>query len=339
MKMNFMHNSRIRRLIYAVLIINVVLIVSTITIFAYRVNYVGVIFLTSFSLVNTVFLFVILRYVYHELYTLSDMLTKATNGNIEFSKDNFQEGILSGLQYQFAILFERLDRTSSKLTTEKEKMSELITELSHQIKTPISAIKLFNSLLQDELSKEYTSNIIYKMGMEAEKLEWFSKVLLDISKLETGLINLEPQELYFEDLVSESINSVYPKSRIKNIEIKGEIDSSLKIKLDKKWTKEALINILDNAIKYTENGGKINIFTKSSHVSDRIIISDTGRGILKEDIPHIFKRFYKGKNARTEEGTGIGLYLASEIIEMQNGAIKVSTEINKGTTFEIVFYK
>ncbi|XMB66619.1 HAMP domain-containing sensor histidine kinase [Mycoplasmatota bacterium zrk1] len=334
-----MNNVKLKGLIYSVLLLDIILIISTITVFVFELIDVGIIILISISFINTIILFIILRYVYKELYDLSDMLTKATNGKMQFSKQNYQEGILSGLHYQFARLFERLDRTSNKIITEKEKMSELITELSHQIKTPVSAIKVFNSLLHQDLKNDDRIKMISKMQMEVEKLEWFSKVLLDISKLETGLINLEPQVVSIEDLISESVNSVYPKSRIKKIEIRGDIESSLKINLDKKWTREAIINILDNAIKYTDFGGEIYISTRSSYVSDKIIITDTGRGIVKEDIPHIFKRFYKGKNTKTEEGTGIGLYLASEIIEMQNGTIKVSTKINEGTTFEIVLYK
>lgn len=264
--------------------------------------------------------------------SLNNTLSKAAHGDI--TEKEYKEGIFKSIEHQFRLLFSRIQDQKEKHIKEKENLNELITELSHQIKTPISSIKLFNELLI-ELEE---SEILLNMRTEIDRLEWLSKVLLDISKLETGLIQFNSESMQVRNLINESVSAVYAKANLRNVEIIGDLDSDFTILADSKWTKEALINILDNAIKYTDAGGKIMISTQCNSLTKRIIIEDNGIGIHKKDIPHLFKRFFKGENTIKNEGTGIGLYLASEILSMSNASIKVKSTLNIGSKFEIVFH-
>lgn len=267
-----------------------------------------------------------------KLDQLSETMSKAAHGHLPDKA--YDEGIFASLEHQFYLLFSRLEDQKQQNINEKEKMSELITELSHQIKTPVSSIKLFNELLIEENDSE----MLQKMKSEVNRLEWLSKVLLDISKLETGLIQYTPKTVAIQTIMTEVINNLYSKASSNNIEIIGDFKSNFEVEVDEKWTVEAFINIIDNAIKYSKPNSKIEVSTVSNSITNRVIIKDTGIGIPKKDIPYIYNRFYKGENTRTEEGTGIGLYLASEIFSMSNTSIKVKSELNQGTTFEIIFY-
>lgn len=267
-----------------------------------------------------------------DISSLNNTLSKAAHG--EITDKEYKEGIFKSVEHQFRLLFGRIEDQKEKHIKEKENLNELITELSHQIKTPISSIKLFNEIL----IKDEESDVLVSMKTEIERLEWLSKVLLDISKLETGLIQFNSDSIYVKELINESISAVYAKAEVKGIEIIGNLEKDFLVLADPKWTKEAFINILDNAIKYTENGGQIIISTQCNALTSRVIIEDNGIGIHKKDIPNLFKRFYKGENTLKNEGTGIGLYLASEILSMSNARIKVKSSLNIGSTFEVVFH-
>lgn len=289
---------------------------------------------------NGTLIYFLIFYINKRIENINNMLTNAINGNVDIGNDQYNEGILYSMQYQFAMLFSRINDSNNRLSEEKENIHKLITELSHQIKTPLSSIKIFNTLLNDsDIELVERDNIIYKMEKEIDKLDWLSSLLLDISKLETGLIKLNTEETDISKLITDSINAVYIQSMKKQIEIQCDIPKNITIALDKKWTKEAFINILDNAIKYTDENGSIEILVKQSAISDKLIFKDNGRGISTKDISHIFERFYKGENSDTENGTGIGLYLADKIIRMQGFSIKVKSQIDVGTEFEITIYK
>jgi signal transduction histidine kinase len=182
------------------------------------------------------------------------------------------------------------------------------------------------------------NNMISKMDDEINKIEWLVSSLTEISKLETGLIQLDIKKNDISKTITQAVNSVYISASKKNIDIIMKKSSNNHFHYDEKWTKEAIVNILDNAVKYTDVYGTITIECVDNVISHKIRITDTGRGIRKEDIPFIFNRFYKSNETGLEEGIGVGLYLAKEIMKSQDGSIKVYSNKGEGTTFELIFY-
>ncbi|WP_339365569.1 sensor histidine kinase, partial [Vallitalea maricola] len=248
-------------------------------------------------------------------------------------------GTLYRIDYQLDKLISKLYNNNENLIDEKKKLNTLVTEITHQLKTPVAAIKLFNSLLdKDNIEDAEKNNIISKMNDEINRVQWFVSSLTEISKLETGLIQLDIKENDINETITQAVNSIYISARQKNIEITMKKNSTNYFCYDSKWTKEAIVNILDNAVKYTDTDGTITIECVNTVMSNKIRITDTGRGINEEDIPFIFNRFYKSDKTGLYEGIGVGLYLAKEIMKSQDGSIKVYSQIGRGTTFELIFY-
>lgn len=292
--------------------------------------------------INCIIGYVLLRYINKKLRKINNNITSAMNGNYWVNENylpEYEEGLIYSIEYQIKMLISRLFINNQQVTKEKKKLNTLVTEVTHQLKTPVAAVKLFHSLLEkDDIPMEEKNNILDKMDDEINKIEWFIQSLTDISKLETGLIQLKMKENNINDTIIQAVNTVYLSAKEKNIDItmRGTINGN--ITYDGKWTKEAIVNILDNAVKYTDPGGTIIIEVISTPMSNKIKVTDTGKGIDEKDIPFIFNRFYKSNKTGIDEGIGVGLYLAKEIMRNQNGTIKVYSEIHRGTTFELIFY-
>ncbi|GMQ55647.1 HAMP domain-containing sensor histidine kinase [Vallitalea sediminicola] len=286
----------------------------------------------------------IIKYIYDRLNSIDKNITLAMNGNYNSDKDKYNvpkysEGTLYRIDYQLDKLISKSYNNNENLIDEKKKLNMLVTEITHQLKTPVAAIKLFNSLLdKDNIEDTEKYNIISKMNDEINRVQWFVSSLTEISKLETGLIQLDIKENDINKTITHAVNSIYISARQKNIEISMRKNSNKYFYYDSKWTKEAIVNILDNAVKYTDMNGTITIECVNTVMSNKIRITDTGRGINEEDIPFIFDRFYKCNKTGLDEGIGVGLYLAKEIMKSQDGSIKVYSKIGSGTTFELIFY-
>ncbi|MCT4544323.1 MAG: HAMP domain-containing histidine kinase [Vallitalea sp.] len=283
----------------------------------------------------------ILNYIFNKLNTININITQAINGNynrLMQQNHEYSEGVLYSVDYQLNMLICKLYNNNEFLEDEKKKLNALVTEITHQLKTPVAAIKLFNSLLEnDNIKDNEKKDIILRMADEINRVEWFVNSLTDISKLETGLIQLQIKENNISKTIIQAVNSIYISARQKNIEIIMKKITNNYFNFDTKWTQEAVGNILDNAVKYTGDGGTITIECLDSAMSNIIRITDTGRGISEKELPLIFNRFYKSN--KEDEGIGVGLYLAKEIMKSQDGTIKVYSEENMGTTFELIFYK
>lgn len=310
-----------------------------------RYKYVIVKFLVLLLIiVNSIIGYKIIKYIYDRLKSIDKNITLAINGNYNNTRDKYnvpvyREGTLYRIDYQLDKLISKLYNNNENLINEKKKLNKLVTEITHQLKTPVAAIKLFNSLLdKDNIEDTEKNNIISKMNDEINRVQWFVSSLTEISKLETGLIQLEIKEKDINQTITQAVNSIYISARQKNIEIIMKKNSNKYFCYDSKWTKEAIVNILDNAVKYTDNDGTITIECVNTVMSNKIRITDTGRGINEEDIPFIFDRFYKSDKTELDEGIGVGLYLAKEIMKSQDGSIKVYSQIGSGTTFELIFY-
>ncbi len=250
-----------------------------------------------------------------------------------------EDTLLSRLQHQLLKLKEILVSQNKILENEKDQIKTLISDISHQIKTPVASAKAFSELLaDDELSNDERREYTLILKQSLDKLTNLTNCMMKISRLESGIIELKPEKISINDIVLSAAKSVYSKAKEKNITVSFNDENNYESILDFNWTCEAVTNVLDNAVKYTPDNGFINIDITVYPSYIRLDIADSGIGISEEEQAKVFLRFYRGTHSSGAEGVGLGLYLAREIITMQNGYIKVSSNTN-GSTFSLFFRK
>ena len=250
-----------------------------------------------------------------------------------------EDTLTARLQHQLLKLRNILTAQNQMLAKEKEQIKTLISDISHQIKTPIAAANTFAELLSDgELSAEERTEYITTLQMSLGKLTFLTNSLIKMSRLESGIISLKPEKNSLNEIVLQAVKTVYAKAKEKGILITFECDQTFEAVLDFNWTAEAISNVIDNAVKYTPQGGFVRLQITEYPSFLRLDISDSGVGIPEEEQAKIFGRFYRGKQSVGTDGVGIGLYLTREIINKQNGYMKVSSDEN-GSTFSMFLKK
>ncbi len=257
--------------------------------------------------------------------------------NGDFDKSNINEEQLdSKLSSKLYKLGNIINAKMEKNSQSKKEIQEMVSDIAHQIKTPIANIRMYSDTISNnDLSKEKEQEFLEIITGQVDKLEFFTDSLTKMSRLETNMIVLNKEQAKIIECLEkakEQAQSLAEKKNI-NIEINGDISAT--IKYDKKWTLEVICNILENAIKYTNDNGKIEINIEKLESFLKIDITDNGIGIESENINNIFKRFYREQKVHNIEGVGIGLYLSKTIIEQQNGYIKVKSKVNEGSTFSV----
>jgi signal transduction histidine kinase len=219
---------------------------------------------------------------------------------------------------------------------EKKNLQSLISDVSHQVKTPMTNLKMLQTALENErISKEHKDQLLKSMEGQLDKIGFLLESMIKSSRLETGLIQLNKTSYNLFDTIVEAISGITVKAARKNIEILVSCPENYILPHDKKWTAEALFNILENAIKYSPENTKMEIKVYRWEMYTKIDVLDEGIGISEEYFGKIFQRFFRGENGCDEEGVGIGLYLSREIIQRQGGYIKVSSTLGEGSTFSI----
>ncbi len=250
-----------------------------------------------------------------------------------------EDTLTARLQHQLLKLRNILTAQNQMLAQEKEQIKTLISDISHQIKTPIAAANTFAELLSDgELSAEERTEYITTLQMSLGKLTFLTNSLIKMSRLESDIISLKPEKNSLNEIVLQAVKTVYAKAKEKGILITFECDQAFEAVLDFNWTAEAISNVIDNAVKYTPQGGFVRLQITEYPSFLRLDISDSGVGIPEEEQAKIFGRFYRGKQSVGTDGVGIGLYLTREIINKQNGYMKVSSDEN-GSTFSMFLKK
>ncbi len=241
------------------------------------------------------------------------------------------ENSLKELGYYFASLKEQMNR-------EENNTKSLITDISHQLKTPLSSLRMSHELAQEsELTYEERQDFLNQEEQEIRKLEILLEELINLSRLEYHMIQITPEVLGIRKTLTEAVNQVIMKAYNNNINIQLDMERDVNVCHDPKWTVEAISNVLDNAIKYSEAGSSVSIRVNQLPNILLIEIEDEGMGIPAEELHKIFQRFYRGKKARglVKEGAGIGLYLARRILEEQGGTIAAKRKQQNGTVFRI----
>lgn len=219
---------------------------------------------------------------------------------------------------------------------EKREIQEMISELTHQIKTPASNIQMYCEMFSDpDISSEEAKQFVMIIKQQLGKLEFLLDVLVKSSRLENDMINLQMENSRLIETLAVAVNSVMQKAEYKRIDISVSCRPAIQVYHDMKWTAEAIENILDNAIKYTPENGKVLISVEAEEMYTIIRIKDTGKGIEAAHINDIFKRFYREKSSSKDEGLGLGLYLARNIINLQGGYISVHSSLGKGSNFSV----
>lgn len=265
---------------------------------------------------------------------LDDMVERAINHE-EF-EIFYDETTLSVLENKLNRFLSMSKAISINREEEKNTIKSLISDISHQTKTPISNILLYSQLLKESESINYESKeLINEITIQSEKLSFLIQTLVKMSRLETGIINAKNQAASISKLLENVIAAIKNKASLKNINVKLQCKDELQGFFDSKWMEEAIYNVVDNAVKYTPADGKVTISVKQYEMFINIDISDTGIGIEEKEINNIFKRFYRSSNVSQYDGIGIGLFLAREIIALHGGYIKVKSEPKVGSTFSV----
>ncbi|MDO4454962.1 MAG: HAMP domain-containing sensor histidine kinase [Eubacteriales bacterium] len=250
-----------------------------------------------------------------------------------------EDTLTARLQHQLLKLRNILTAQNKMLAQEKEQIKTLISDISHQIKTPIAAANTFAQLLSEEqLSETERREYTATLQMSLEKLTFLMNSLIKMSRLESGMITLKAEKTSLNEIVLQSIKTVYAKAKKRKITIVFECNQTFETVLDFNWTAEAVTNVLDNAVKYTPEGGKVQLKITPYPSYLRLDIEDNGIGIAEEEQAKIFGRFYRGRQSSGIDGVGIGLYLTRDIISKQEGYIKVKSDKN-GSIFSIFFKK
>ena len=247
--------------------------------------------------------------------------------------EHFDEGRLSKLESELGDFISRSAISAQNVKDERDKIKSLISDISHQTKTPIANLILYSELLEGmEISEDAEVNV-KAIHSQAEKLRFLIDSLVKLSRLENGILELTPVNTKIGPLIANVCKQLREKAEKKEIDLKYE-DTLSEAVIDEKWTSEALVNIIDNAIKYTYEGS-VTVRASEYEMFTRIDVTDTGIGIPEEEHTEVFKRFYRGKAVKNEEGVGIGLHLAREIVSGEGGYIKLCSEMGKGTTFSV----
>lgn len=299
--------------------------------------------------INTLILFILIlsiiffKYNHSESKKINEItkyIEEINRGNYKLNIEENTEDELSILKnelYKITIMLKEVAENSQK---DKTTLKDSLSDISHQIKTPITSILIMlDNILSDEnMPEDIKKDFIKDIKREIINIKFLVESILKLSKIDSNSIKFIKKEVFIKDIINESVKNVSMLSELKNIEIIVSGDDSIKTICDLKWQVEAITNILKNCIEHSYENKKIYINYNQNNMYTELKIEDNGTGIDAKDLPHIFERFYKGKNS-SSDSVGIGLALSKSIIESNNGYIQVDSELNKGTTFIIKYLK
>lgn len=294
--------------------------------------------MTKYLVIGAVLLLALTVVIYDRWRTartmkrLDDMLTAAINGS--FSEKNFDESRLSALESRLWRYLTASALSERNVREQKDQISALISDISHQTKTPVANLQLYAQLLSEQPLTPQGKDCAAAISAQAEKLQTLIEALVKTSRLETGILALHPQPGEISPVVERAVTQYAARAAEKGIALTvGQKEGSAVF--DPKWTEEAVCNLLDNAVKYTPPGGTVTVEVKNYEMFSAIRVTDTGPGISEEEQAKIFGRFYRAPGAWQADGVGIGLYLTRQIAEKQGGYVKVESALGKGSVFSL----
>lgn len=274
---------------------------------------------------------------YRDTKKFNASLDRVLNGDYSFDVKEYRDGDFDVLASDVYKITSLLKEKNSHISLEKKQLESVLSDISHQLKTPLTSMYVINDLLKDDkIDCQKKRELLVKNHNQLERIEWLVSTLLKMSRLDSGVVQLKSERTSIKELFQKAIEPLQIPIELKKQELILSTNDFY-LNLDSHWTLEAFVNIIKNAYEHTEIGGTIKINWEENPLYYEIVIQDNGIGIKKRDLPHIFERFYKGSS--NKESIGIGLNMSKTIIEKQNGIIQVVSEEGKGTTFFIRFYK
>ncbi len=268
---------------------------------------------------------------------LCKIIDNMIDGIEEPGQADNSETLFARISHRLSRLYQIMEENRRKVDEERQELQSLVSDISHQVKTPVSNLKMVtDTLLTRPVTDTERIDFIKGVRSQTDKLEFLFQALVKTSRLETGIIRLEkkPERIY--NTVAQAMSGIVYAAEKKQIHVFVNCPENLLVAHDSKWTAEALFNLLDNAVKYTQTGGKITVMVEQGEMYVEIKVMDTGKGISESNQAAIFRRFYREEDVHEQPGVGIGLYLTREIVAQQGGYIKVVSEIGKGSAFSIM---
>lgn len=274
---------------------------------------------------------------YKNLNDLNDYLSLVCKGIYDMNIDDNTEGELSILKNNLYKVITLLQSQNEYLKNDKLYLADSIADISHQLKTPLTSMMVMCELLENEENPDKRQEFVSVINNQLSKMNWLITNILKISKLDADATEFKRDEVSMLSVLDDSLKPFALTAELKNIAIQNGANDFV-FNGDESWTVEAISNIVKNCLEHTNDGGKITISSESTNLYNKLTISDNGCGIAEEDLPHIFERFYHGKNS-SKDSVGIGLALAKTVFEKENASVKVESEQGRGSVFEIRFYK
>lgn len=279
--------------------------------------------------------------IFNNIKKLGERADEMVEGRFNSKELNFKEGDFYVFYNKFNHMGERLENAVKALQAEKINLKDIINDISHQLKTPLSALISYNDILKnhENMDMETKSKFIDMTSEQLDRMNWLITTLLKYARIESNAVSYNKEMIPLSESIRYAIKPLKLSANDKKQDIGLDLISEGYYFHDKKWIAESLSNIIKNAIEHTDINGKIKIKLEETPMSISITISDNGEGIEKSELKNIFKRFYKGKNSINPKSIGIGLSLSKKIIEAHGGSITVESDIGKGTSFNIIFLK
>lgn len=279
-------------------------------------------------------------YYYDNMRDFSSAAKRIVEGNYSLKFGEKMEGDLSKLSQSFNMMGEVIRGNISALKKEKEFLVNLLSDISHQLKTPLSTMILYNDImLSKELNREQRETFLKSTQNQLNRMGWLIQNLLKLAKIDADAIELDMEEQSLIETLEEALDALESKAREKEVTIDYPLGNDIFLKHDRLWLQEALINVVKNGIEHSPIGGRVTIELEDNPIYTRITVKNNGEIISEEDLANIFKRFYKGKNSMKSDSIGIGLSLSRSILERHGGYIEARSDESEGTRFIITFLK
>ncbi len=300
----------------------------------------NVLIILLFSILWMTIIILYLRKRDKKIQQITNYINQIKNKKYDLNIEENTEDELSNLKnelYKITIMLKEESEISKK---DKENLKMSVEDISHQLKTPLTSITIMLDNLKDNpnMEEKTKQKFIFEISKQVEWINWLVISMLKLSKLDANVVQFYDEKINLKKFIGEIIKNLEIPIEVKNQKIIIDGDENVSFIGDYKWQQEAITNIIKNCIEHNENNGTIYINYEENSLFTKITIRDEGEGILKEDLKHIFERFYKGKNS-SENSVGIGLALAKNIIEKNNGMINCKSELDKGTEFVIKYMK
>lgn len=275
---------------------------------------------------------------YRAIAALSDSIDRVLHGQDEVLVSESSEGELAVLDSEIRKMTLRLKEQADQLTQDKRFLADAMADISHQIRTPLTSMSLVTEMLSKQtISPDRRTELLRDLRTQEEKVSWLVETLLKISRIDAGTARFEPRTVQARALLVKAAEALAISFELRGIGLVIKSDGGT-LSVDPDWTNEAIGNVVKNCMEHMPDGGKLRLSAQTTALYTEFVIEDTGEGFAEEDLPHVFERYYRGKNA-AKNSVGIGLALAQMIVTEQGGTIAAENRLEGGARFIIRFYK